>query len=138
MPAIRRGGTGDWSEIAAIQGASPEAAQWNIGDYGRYDSFVAVHQNQVAGFLVWRAIADAECEILNLAVLPDFRRQGVGRALVQSLLKSFNGPVFLEVRESNEAAIGLYKSLGFEQISRRLEYYREPPEAAIVMKFHSC
>jgi len=138
MPVIRRAGEGDWSAIAAIQQESPGAAQWKIADYGRYELYVAVHENQVAGFLVWRAAGEVECEILNLAVLPDFRRKGIGRALVESLLDSFGRDVFLEVRESNGAARELYKSLGFEEINRRPEYYKDPSEAAIVMKFHSC
>jgi [ribosomal protein S18]-alanine N-acetyltransferase len=142
MPVIRRGGAGDLGAIAAIQAASPEAAQWDVSDYVRYDLRVAICEKQVVGFLVSRVAGGptgpSEREILNLAVPPDFRRKGVARALVQSLLNDKAGPVLLEVRPSNRAAVGLYKSLGFEEISRRPGYYDSPPEAAIVMKFHSC
>ena len=46
-------------------------------------------------------------------------------------------PVYLEVRESNVAARELYRSAGFEEIGRCAEYYTEPAETAIVMKFYS-
>jgi ribosomal-protein-alanine N-acetyltransferase len=138
IPTIRSGGAADLDAIGAIQGASPEAARWDVRDYLQYDLRVAICGKQIAGFLVCRTVDTAECEILNLAVSPDFRRQGMGRALVKSLLATFAGTVFLEVRASNQAAIDLYKSLNFQVVSRRPEYYTSPPEAAIVMKFHSC
>jgi len=138
IPTIRPGGDADLSSIAAIQAASPEAAQWEVSGYLQYDLRVAICEKQVVGFLVSRAPDGSECEILNLAVSPQFRRAGIGRLLVESLLASFAGPVFLEVRTSNRAAADLYKSLGFEEVNRRPNYYDSPLEAAIVMKFHSC
>jgi ribosomal-protein-alanine N-acetyltransferase len=138
IPTIRPGGAADLDAIAAIQNASPEAAGWDVRDYLQYDLRVALSGKQILGFLVCRAVDAMECEILNLAVSPDFRRQSIGRALVKSLLATFPGTVYLEVRASNKAAIDLYKSLDFQAISTRPEYYSSPPEAAIVMKFHSC
>ena len=138
IPTIRPGGDADLNSIAAIQAASPEAAQWEVSGYLQYDLRVALCEKQVVGFLVSRAPDGSECEILNLAVSPQFRRAGIGRLLVESLLASFAGPVFLEVRASNRAAADLYKSLGFEEVNRRPNYYDSPLEAAIVMKFHSC
>jgi len=76
-----------------------------------------------------------------MAVRPLFRRHGVARRLLQSLLEEPLNIVFLEVRESNQAARYLYKSMGFQEVSVRRAYYRTPdglPESAIVMKFHSC
>jgi ribosomal-protein-alanine N-acetyltransferase len=92
----------------------------------------------VAGFLVSRALVEGETELLNLAVAPEFRRQGVARKLVESLLAESPGVVYLEVRESNRAARQFYNHLGFQEVSSRPGYYRAPSEAAIVMKFHSC
>lgn len=126
------------AEIAAIQAAAPEAAQWDVFQYMQYDVRVAICQNRVAGFLVWRPVAEKENEILNVAVAPAFRRLGIAQQLINSLLKETAGDVFLEVRESNTAAQNLYKSLNFQYVGRRPEYYEFPPEAAIVMKFHSC
>ena len=95
-------------------------------------------EDAVAGFLVLRRVAADEGEILNLAVSPDFRRLGVARRLMETALKNYSGAFFLEVRESNEGAQKFYKSLGFQEVSRRPAYYESPPESAIVMKFHSC
>jgi len=138
MTVIRRGGPGDLAEVAAIQAASPEAAQWDAADYLRYGFRVAVLGIRVAGFLVSRVLAEGETELLNLAVAPEFRRHGVARKLVESLLEESPGVVFLEVRESNRAARRFYNHMGFQEVSRRSAYYQAPPEAAIVMKFHSC
>jgi len=138
MLEIRGGGTRDLWEIATIQAASAGAAEWPAADYLAYDLRVAVYGGHVAGFLVARRVAEGESEILNLAVAPEFRRRGFARALVESLLKGAGGDVFLEVRSSNSGARELYKSLGFQEVSVRQEYYAMPVEAAIVMKFHSC
>jgi ribosomal-protein-alanine N-acetyltransferase len=135
---IRRGGPGDLAEVAVIQAASPEAAQWDVSDYSRYDFRVSVCGIRVAGFLVSRMVAEGETELLNLAVAPEFRRQGVARKLVESLLGESPRVVYLEVRESNLAARKFYNYMGFQEVSSRLGYYQAPPEAAIVMKFHSC
>jgi ribosomal-protein-alanine N-acetyltransferase len=99
---------------------------------------VAVDGDRVAGFLVSRPLGLGEGELLNLAVEPGFRRNGVGKALLQAFLAEFSGGAYLEVRESNAAALYLYKSLGFKEVTRRPGYYQSPPDAAIVMKFHSC
>jgi ribosomal-protein-alanine N-acetyltransferase len=136
--AIRRGGPGDLAQVAVIQAASPEAAQWDVADYPRYDFRVSVRGTRVAGFLVSRVLAEAEAELLNLAVAPEFRRQGVARQLVESLLAECPGVVYLEVRESNRAARKFYNHVGFQEVSSRSGYYQSPTEAAIVMKFHSC
>ena len=138
MTSIRPGGASDLAAIAAIQAAAPEAAQWDVAQYMQYDLRVAICRNRVAGFLVSRRVAEGENEILNVAVAPAFRRLGIARQLVNSLLKETAGDVFLEVRESNTAAQDLYMSLNFQCVGRRPDYYESPPEAAIVMKFHSC
>jgi ribosomal-protein-alanine N-acetyltransferase len=135
---IRRGGPGDLAQVAVIQAASPEAAQWNVAGYLQYAFRVSVRGIQVAGFLVSRTLAEGETELLNLAVAPQFRRQGVARKLVESLLAESPGVVYLEVRESNRAARKFYNHMGFQEVSSRPGYYQAPPEAAIVMKFHSC
>ena len=138
MPAIRRGGEGDLAAIAAIQAASPEAAQWKPADYLAHRLLVATADTGVVGFVAARPVADQEFEILNLAVAPEFRRQGIARQLLGALFHDYHGTFFLEVRESNQAAQMCYKSLGFQLVTRRPGYYERPSEAAIVMKFHSC
>ena len=135
---IRPGEPADLEAIAAIQAASPEAAGWPPGDYLQYALRVAVCERGVAGFVVTRPTSEGEAEVLNLAVAPEFRRQGVARALMGAFLHDFRGDVYLEVRSSNSSARGFYKSLGFQELTLREGYYEAPPEAAIVMKFHSC
>ena len=141
MLLIRRGFEPDLPEVAAVQNASPEAAPWNVIDYLQYDFRVADAGGRVAGFLVSRVVAERESEVLNLAVMPDFRRQGVARKLLKSLLVEARGAVYLEVRKSNQVAREFYKSMGFKEFGSRSGYYDSPgglSETAIVMKFHSC
>jgi ribosomal-protein-alanine N-acetyltransferase len=138
MPEIRPGTRADLEAVAAIQAASPEAAQWNPAGYLDHQFLVAIVGSSVGGFVVFRDIVAGERELLNIAVAPEFRRKGIARGLWEASLRDFHGNIFLEVRESNVAAIALYNSLNFKVISRRDKYYQSPAEAAIVMKFHSC
>ena len=138
MPVIRRAERGDLEAVAAIQSTSPEAAHWAVAEYMQYEFTVAIAEGAIAGFLVWRRLAEGECEVLNLVVAPRFRRSGIARKLLEPLLHVPDNQVFLEVRESNQAARIFYKSMGFQEVSTRREYYEFPSEAAIVMKFHSC
>jgi ribosomal-protein-alanine N-acetyltransferase len=128
----------DLDAVAAIQEASPEASHWNPADYLGLDSTVAVCNGTIAGFLVTRTVSDGESEILNLAVAPRYRRCGVAKHLISDRNVLLRGVVFLEVRASNTVAQNLYKSLGFQEVAWRPGYYENPPESAIVMKFHSC
>ena len=83
-------------------------------------------------------IAGPEAEIADLAVSPDARRRGIGRALIDRLLADLAAmgveSVFLEVRESNHAARTLYASRAFQGIGRRRGYYRVPMEDALLLK----
>jgi ribosomal-protein-alanine N-acetyltransferase len=92
------------------------------------------------GFIVVRAVA-GEAEILTLAVDPEARRWGLGRALVQSAAataKTLGAEAFwLEVAVDNEAAIALYAATGFEAAGRRPRYYARKggdPVDALVMR----
>lgn len=135
---VRPGERADLEAIAAIQAASPEAAQWPPADYLQYDLRVASTANLPVGFLVTRTLGPGESEILNLAVAPEHRRQGVARVLLQTWRSGIVGDIFLEVRASNSGAQEFYKSLGFQELVVRPEYYSFPRETGIVMKFHSC
>jgi [ribosomal protein S18]-alanine N-acetyltransferase len=138
MPAIRRGDAEDLQSVAAIQSTSPEAAQWPVTEYLQYELAVFDSDGVLAGFVVWRTLAPGECEVLNLVVAPEFRRRGIARQLLAPLVSQPDIAVFLEVRESNQAARFFYKSMGFKEVNARQEYYTSPVESAIVMKFHSC
>ena len=132
----------DLREAQKILAASPEAAEWSLGgleeSLAGYPALnlLAWHGEEIVGFASARRVLD-EGEILNLAVKQPSRRRGAGRALVEVLLQALVRQgvvrVFLEVRESNLAAIAFYKNLGFQVVRRRNGYYRQPDEAALEM-----
>lgn len=128
---IRAGSAGDLDEVQEIEAQTSESARWEPETYLGFDLTVAKIRSEVAGFMVTRSTAAREREVLNIAVAPRHRRKGVASRLIRSIDAS---EVFLEVRESNEGAILLYRKLGFEEIGRRPGYYDNPMEAAIVMR----
>jgi [ribosomal protein S18]-alanine N-acetyltransferase len=91
----------------------------------------------VAGFLLaWRA-AD-ELHLTDLGVTSAARRRGIARALVCALQREgelgLARVILLEVRESNEPALSLYRGLGFQELDRRARYYDDTGEDAVVMQ----
>lgn len=92
-----------------------------------YYSLVLDVGGNVSGYAIM-SIAAAEAHLLNLCVHPELRRLGYGRRLLNALLFKAEdaslSQVFLEVRPSNQAAIELYKSAGFEEIGIRPAYYQ--------------
>lgn len=91
---------------------------------------VAVIGSVPAGFILSRTILD-ETEILTLAVHPDFRRRGIGKALVQNVLGK--GKVFLEVAVCNNRAAALYEACGFVKAGLRRGYYRDGSDAQVLV-----
>ena len=94
---------------------------------------VAVGDDCIVGYLAFEVIAD-EGSVVELAVHPYHRRQGIARELIQGALDNCPGmsAVYLEVRQSNITAISLYRSLGFEEIGTRRDYYDDPKEDAVI------
>ena len=90
-----------------------------------------------AGFAI-ASITGFESELETIAVATGFQRQGVARGLfgrLTALLVELDvQTVFLEVRASNEAALELYRALGFAESGRRKGYYADPPEDALVFR----
>ena len=90
----------------------------------------------VAGYIVARETA-GELHINNVAVRSEYRRRGIGAALLNSVLDEARrrkaNAAFLEVRSANHAAQALYEKSGFRAIARRADYYSEPREDAVVM-----
>ena len=80
-------------------------------------------------------VAPFEHEVHTIGVDPAYQGKGIGRRLLDALLDfADGGVVFLEVRTDNEAAIGLYRSMGFEQIGLRKRYYRVSGADAYTMR----
>ena len=98
--------------------------------------FVAFLDGEMAGYIGSHNVL-GEVYITNVAVFSEFRRNGVGKALVEFLvdkMKSENADfVTLEVRESNMNAISLYEKCGFQKVGKRKDFYEKPREDAVLM-----
>ena len=116
-----------WSEKSVRDELSNPLSLW----------LVALAGEKVVGYIGSQTAAD-ESDMMNLAVLPEFRRDKIGSRLVDeliSLLKQQGSQaLFLEVRESNHSAIGLYEKMGFAVVGVRPNYYFHPKENAIIMR----
>ncbi len=116
-----------WSEKSVAGELENPLALW----------LVAMEGDSLAGYVGSQTVMD-ETDMMNLAVAPQFRRQGVGEALVNALVASLKERgsrcLTLEVRDSNDAARALYAKLGFVEIGRRRGYYRDPREDALILR----
>jgi ribosomal-protein-alanine N-acetyltransferase len=98
--------------------------------------YVALEKGRVVGYFVaWFLRRDVH--LLNLAVAKSHQRKGIGRLTLQFLLdlakREYKNVIALEVRESNEAAIRLYRTFGFTPVGVRHGYYDDDNENALVM-----
>ena len=95
----------------------------------------ALRGGQMLGFLICSRY-DTVWHIMNVAVDPDRRRQGIAGELLTDLLRRIDGKgarFTLEVRESNAGAINLYERFGFRVAGRRRRYYQDNGEDAVIM-----
>ncbi|MCF0186275.1 MAG: ribosomal protein S18-alanine N-acetyltransferase [Bacteroidaceae bacterium] len=144
MIIFRQASADELNEIACLE-AEVMPQPWSFNSFeGTFDSdsghiYVAYEDNDraIAGFVVlYETIEDGE--IPDVVVNPRYRRQGVGYGLMNHMI-SENPQIknyFLEVREHNQAAIGLYKKLGFEAVGVRKAFYANPVEDAWVMSLN--
>lgn len=97
---------------------------------------VAMEEDRLLGYVGSQTVLD-ETDMMNVAVDPAARRQGVARALIQELTAQLkqrgSRKLSLEVRASNLGAIRLYESLGFARLGCRPGYYRNPREDAWIL-----
>lgn len=116
-----------WSEKSVASELTNKLSLW----------LVALDGDRVAGYIGSQSVLDG-ADVMNVAVHPDYRRQGIGRALVERLVAELQKTVvtflMLEVRASNEPALALYTQLGFVEVGRRKNYYRNPKEDALIMR----
>jgi ribosomal-protein-alanine N-acetyltransferase len=124
---------------------SATAAQWSHEQYQRVFNAETPHRlarvieesSGVQGFLIAKVIAD-EWELENIAIAGAARRRGLGTRLLGEFLDHARAQgataVFLEVRESNQAARALYEKWAFEEAGRRARYYHDPDEDAILCR----
>lgn len=116
---------------------------WSLGTFrdclrANYSCWILQRDEQLIGYFLF-SVAVGEAHVLNICVDPKLQGQGLGRTMMEALLKLARQHraerIFLEVRPSNPAAIHLYESLGFNEIGRRPRYYpsRDGREDALVM-----
>ena len=139
---IRKMTLDDLEQVVAIDQTSfslpwpPRSFQFEMTDNPASRCWVAELDGQVVGMLVGWFIVD-EIHIATLAAHPDFRRRGIGEKLLAFALQSAKdeGAVssFLEVRESNTAALEMYRKFGYVEDGRREGYYKDNGEDAILM-----
>ena len=98
---------------------------------------VAVCDDEVVGYIGSQSSID-ESDVMNIAVHPDWRRQGIAEQLIEHLISQLKNrgsqALMLEVRASNAPAIALYEKLGFRQVGLRKNYYRNPKEDALILR----
>lgn len=116
-----------WDEVSVASELSNELSLW----------LVALDGENVVGYVGSQSVM-GEADMMNIAVSPLYRRQGIAETLIHklvSLLKD-NGvyALTLEVRVSNDAAIAMYDKLGFQQVGRRPGYYVRPKEDALILR----
>ena len=120
-----------WSERSIVAELRSEWSLWLVEE----------RDGVVVGY-VGSQSSPPEADIMNVAVSPDYRRQGIGESLMialgEALTQKGIESLTLEVRASNEGAIALYSRLGYEQVGCRPNYYTDPKEDALIMRKELC
>lgn len=136
-------GASDVEELIELEGLCFEYRwtrdQFLLGlESGAYRIIGVRRKSLLAGYMAFSMIED-EMEILNLAVHPDYRRQGLGEAL---LARSFEicaaegiTKSFLDVKVSNDPALALYRKFGYKKIGVRKKYYPDTREDALLFRY---
>ena len=116
-----------WSEKSIAGELENKLALW----------LVAVEDGVVAGYVGSQTVL-GWTDMMNIAVHPDYRCRGIAEALVTELMGQLREKncecLTLEVRASNEPAKALYQKMGFVQVGRRPNYYRNPKEDALILR----
>ena len=116
-----------WSEKSIASELENDLALW----------LVALEDAKVVGYVGSQTVC-GETDMMNVAVHPDWRRKGIAELLIERLIaelkKMESTCLSLEVRSSNVPAVALYEKLGFHQVGRRPNYYRNPKEDALIMR----
>jgi len=135
----------DIRPMMTLAGQSESAAHWSAREYDalfapeapeRVALVACAEPGGIAGFVIARC--GVEWEIENVVVDERMRQRGIGRLLIQEVIRGARErgatDVFLEVRESNAAARGLYANTGFKEVGRRAWYYQNLDEDALVLR----
>jgi ribosomal-protein-alanine N-acetyltransferase len=140
----------DLERVLRIAETLPEAPQWPASAYrSAFDpvgsmpriALVAIEAEDDAtvGFLV-AGLVPPEAGLETIAVSGAVQGQGIGKLLLLALVQELRGEcinvVHLEVRASNDRALGFYRAMGFRESGRRPRYYADPEEDAVLMALH--
>ncbi|MBQ9374968.1 MAG: ribosomal protein S18-alanine N-acetyltransferase [Ruminococcus sp.] len=137
--SIRRAKIGDCDDIFAIESAC-FSSPWSKQSFSEQidnpnaDIFVGVADDTIVGFVNVTLVV-GELTINNIAVMPDYRKQGVADRLLDAVFAEYANAecCLLEVRASNTPAQKLYKKHGFCKVGERKAYYQNPVENALLM-----
>jgi ribosomal-protein-alanine N-acetyltransferase len=130
-PALRPMREADVAAVVAIETEAYEFP-WTEGIFRDclrvgYSCWVAETGRGLIGYAVMSLLAAGECHVLNVCVRPDHQGHGYGRVLLNHMLDLARGRgvslALLEVRPSNAAALALYRSMGFNEVGLRRNYY---------------
>ena len=120
-------GTEAWSERSVASELTNSLSLW----------LVAEEEGNVWGYVGSQTVMD-ETDMMNIAVHPEHRKQGIAATLVNNLVDVLrtrgSHSLMLEVRASNDPARKLYDKLGFQQVGLRKNYYRNPKEDACILR----
>ncbi len=121
--------TADVAAVLDIHGKSFEESWQEINSLIHLNSSVgwmAMHLDEPVGFILWQLVR-GEADVLSFAVLPEHRKQGIGKLLYAASEKAFLSrsiiQLFLEVAQNNPVAIEFYERRGFVQTGIRKNYY---------------
>lgn len=140
MPVtIRSAVLDDVPTILDIERQAASAAHWTQEQYAQRVAtgiiLVADDEEGICGFICGRVVA-GDWEIENVVVAEAVRRCGVANGLLEELLRCARDrtatALWLEVRESNQAARRLYEKHGFKTVGQRRDYYQNPVEGAVL------
>lgn len=155
--AIRRMHCGDIAAVLRVERKTPGAPHWTPQAYEscvespaeglQRLAWIARERDALVGFIVASGLAGdeaAEWELESMVVHPEHQRQGVGQALITTLLRELQmsgaAAILLEVRASNLAAVRLYQRAGMAVTGTRKGYYSGPaggePEDALLMQLN--
>ena len=116
-----------WSEKSVASELENPLSYW----------LVAMDGEKLVGYVGSQTVL-GETDMMNVAVCPDYRRQGIAEGLILALIAALKAReshcLTLEVRDSNASARALYEKLGFSEVGRRKNYYRSPKEDALILR----
>lgn len=140
-PTLRPARPSDLEQILIIEGSGPFTPHWTRRQFAeelgaeRSRFLVIEERGRVLGYLVQRELRP-EVQIINLAVHPQARRQGLGRRLLDHALREARGggcaKATLELSLANEPGLRLYRGAGFQEVGRRKGFYPDGSDALLM------